>query len=97
MPCAKLALRFGRPDMVKLFWKSGRSGIYFAIDEEGELAAGDEMTLVEAHPLKVSVADVLALYKGERDEAELFDRVMAAPLAGSWKNHILELQADRAH
>ena len=95
MPCAKLALRFGRPDMVKLFWKSNRSGIYFAIDEEGEMAAGDEMTLVEAHPLKVTVADVVGLYKGERDDAELFDRAMAAPLAGSWKKHILELQADR--
>src|SRR5882757_3327173 len=31
MPCGKLALRFGRPDMIKLFWHSGRSGIYFGI------------------------------------------------------------------
>lgn len=30
-PCYKLGLRFGRPDMVRLFHKSGRSGIYFAV------------------------------------------------------------------
>jgi MOSC domain-containing protein YiiM len=35
MPCFKLNVRFDSPAMVKRFWQSGRSGIYFAVVEEG--------------------------------------------------------------
>ncbi len=31
MPCFKLGIRFGRPDMVKRFLRSGRTGFYFAV------------------------------------------------------------------
>ena len=95
MPCAKLALRFQRSDMVKLFWKSNRSGVYFAIEEEGDMEAGEDMALVEAHPLAVTLAEVLQVYKGESDEPDLFRRVMEAPVAGSWKQHIQEMRAER--
>jgi MOSC domain-containing protein YiiM len=90
MPCFKLALRFGRADMVKLFWKSGRSGVYFAIVQEGELGSGDEIELVAAHPEQVSVADVVRVYKGETTDDDLFERVLRAPLHGSWKREIEE-------
>jgi hypothetical protein len=30
MPCFKLGIRFNRPDMVKRFLRSGRTGFYFA-------------------------------------------------------------------
>jgi MOSC domain-containing protein YiiM len=40
-PCYKLALRFDRLDIGKLFMASGRSGFYLAVLEEGTLAAGD--------------------------------------------------------
>jgi MOSC domain-containing protein YiiM len=90
MPCAKLALRFGRSDMVKLFWRSGLSGIYFAVEREGLIAAGDELQIAFRHPLRVSVADVVRLYKQEREDNDLFERVMAAPVSGSWKQEIQE-------
>jgi MOSC domain-containing protein YiiM len=90
MPCFKLALRFGRADMLKLFWKSGRPGIYFAIVQEGELGNGDAVELVEEHPAQVAVADVVRVYKRETTDAELYARVMQAPIAGSWKEEIRE-------
>src|SRR6185312_9519592 len=62
MPCFKLAIRFGRADMVKLFWNSGRPGIYFSIVEEGDLAAGDEIERVAEGRERVSVGDVVRLY-----------------------------------
>jgi len=31
MPCYKLAIRFGRPDIVKRFLRSGRTGFYLAV------------------------------------------------------------------
>src|SRR5580658_1015443 len=57
MPCFKLGIRFGRPDMVKRFWQSGRSGIYFAVVEEGDVAAGDPIERISAGPEEISVAD----------------------------------------
>lgn len=47
MPCYKLGIRFDRPDMVKRFYRSGRSGFYVSVFREGEVGAGDE---VELHP-----------------------------------------------
>src|SRR6266478_2351379 len=41
MPCFKLGLRFGRDDMVKRFLASFRTGFYFSVAAEGEVAAGD--------------------------------------------------------
>lgn len=96
MPCFKLNLRFGRSDMVKRFWRNGFSGIYFAIVEEGELAAGDELELVQRDVDSISVADVVRLYKGETDDEQLFERMLHAPLRGSWKQEIRERWAERA-
>ena len=88
MPCYKLALRFGRADMVKRFWASGRPGIYFSVVEEGDLARGDAMEQVAADPEQVSVADILRLYKGEDTGKDLFWRALRSPLSGSWKEEI---------
>jgi MOSC domain-containing protein YiiM len=88
MPCFKLAIRMNRSDMVKKFWASGRSGIYFSIVEEGQFESGDRIEPVESDPRRVSVADVVRLYKRETDDPDLFSRVMEAPLSGSWKQEI---------
>jgi MOSC domain-containing protein YiiM len=90
MPCFKLALRFGLPDMVKRFWHSGRSGIYLAIIEEGELGSGDTVERISTDANHVSVADVVRLFKRESNDLDLFMRAMQAPLYGSWKREIRE-------
>jgi len=95
MPCFKLNLRFDRPDMVKRFWASGRSGIYFSIVQEGDLAAGDVMERIGAGAEEVSVQDVVRLHRGDEDSQELFERAMRAPIAGSWKEDIRERWAER--
>jgi MOSC domain-containing protein YiiM len=94
MPCFKLALRFGRPDMVKRFWKSGRSGIYLAIAQPGHLASGDTIEQISAHPDRVSVADVVRLFKGEAGDAGLLERAMRSPLRGGWKAGIQQRWAE---
>jgi MOSC domain-containing protein YiiM len=90
MPCFKLNLRFQRSDMVRRFWQSGRSGIYFAVREEGELGTGDELDLLARERNSVSIADVVRLYKGEQQDEELYQRVLTSPLRGSWKQEIRE-------
>ena len=46
MPCYKLGLKFGRNDIIKRFAKSGRSGFYLAVAQEGVIQAGDRIELV---------------------------------------------------
>jgi len=90
MPCFKLGIRFSLPTMVKLFWQSGRAGIYFSIVEEGDLAAGDSIERLAAGPEHVTVADVVHLYRGDETNPELLERAMRSPLSGSWKEEIRE-------
>src|SRR5207244_8202025 len=45
MPCYKLAVRFGRHDIVKRFLKSRRSGFYLAVEREGDIGAGDRKSV----------------------------------------------------
>jgi MOSC domain-containing protein YiiM len=90
MPCFKLGIRFARADMVKRFWHSGRPGIYFSIVEEGDVAAGDAIEFLGGEPERVSIADVVALYRGTKVDSELRDRALKAPLFGSWKRELRE-------
>jgi MOSC domain-containing protein YiiM len=96
MPCFKLGIRFDRPDMVKLFWHSDRPGIYFAVVEEGDIAAGDPIEKVAQSPAGVSVADVVRLYRGIERSQDLLERALRAPLPGSWKQELRERAAQRA-
>jgi MOSC domain-containing protein YiiM len=93
MPCFKLGILFGRADMVKRFWKSGLSGIYFSIVAEGDLAAGDTIALIDRPSNAISVADVVRLYRGEETSGALLERALRAPLFGSWKQELRERQS----
>ena len=90
MPCYKMNLRFDLATMVKLFWQSGFSGLYFGIVEEGDIAAGDAIELLERPSDSVTIAEVVSAYKGEITNKALLDRVLAAPISGSWKQEIQE-------
>ena len=90
MPCFKLGIRFDRADMVKRFWRAGRPGIYFSIVEEGDIASADTLERTTEHPSHVSIADVLALYTGTKDDPDLLERALGAPLYGGWKKGIRE-------
>ena len=41
IPCYKLAAKFQRDDILTRFLRSGRSGFYFSVEQEGTVAAGD--------------------------------------------------------
>jgi MOSC domain-containing protein YiiM len=60
MPCFKLTIRFGRADMIKRFYRSGRSGFYVAVAKEGEIAAGDEISLLSRDADAITIAEAAA-------------------------------------
>jgi MOSC domain-containing protein YiiM len=88
MPCFKLGIRFDRSDMVKRFLQSGRTGFYFAVLQEGEVAAGDSIELLERDEHSIPVADVVNLYRGDATNQKLLRRVSELPsLPESWRDY----------
>jgi MOSC domain-containing protein YiiM len=88
MPCFKLGIRFGRSDMVKRFLRNGRSGFYFAVIQEGEVAAGDLIELIGRDEHGVTVADVVNLYTADVANQDLLRRVSELPaLPEGWRDY----------
>lgn len=86
MPCAKLAVKFKRDDMVKRFLASGLSGLYFAVDEEGDLAAGDSIEPLERATHEVTVSEIARLYAHGRKDLEGLRRAsQVEALPESWR------------
>ena len=91
MPCFKLGIRFNRPQMVKQFLRSGRTGFYFAVIREGEVGAGDALERVAEDASRVSVADVVALYAADGGNRELLRRASELrALPESWREYFRE-------
>jgi MOSC domain-containing protein YiiM len=88
MPCYKLGIRFGRTDIIRRFLASERTGFYFSVLQEGEVAAGDEIQLIEKNTSGVRVVDVTRLYGSEKDNVDLMQRAIATEaLPESWRDY----------
>jgi MOSC domain-containing protein YiiM len=88
MPCYKLGIRFSRDDMVKRFLQSGRSGFYLAVLREGEVGAGDPIEVARQGAHGVTVADIVALYRGDADDQALLRRALEVQsLPEAWRTH----------
>jgi len=88
MPCFKLGIRFNRPDMVKRFLQSGRSGFYCAVLKEGDVAADDSIDLLKRDDHNVTVADVVNLYRGDATNQDMLRRISELPsLPNSWRDY----------
>jgi MOSC domain-containing protein YiiM len=96
MPCYKLGIKFGRPDIIKRFLASRRTGFYFAVVRGGMVSAGDAIELIGREQHDVSVADVTRLYAFEKDDVKTLRRALEVEsLPESWKGyfqHQLEKQ-----
>jgi MOSC domain-containing protein YiiM len=92
LPCYKLGVRFQSDDMVKRFLASGRTGFYFAVRQEGEVGAGDEITVTSRDPEALPVSEITRLYVAKAYNADDVARVRralrVAALPESWKDHL---------
>ena len=57
-PCMKLGLRFGTQKVLKQFWNSTKSGIYFKVIKTGNVKVGDEMVLIKKTVNTPTIAEV---------------------------------------
>jgi MOSC domain-containing protein YiiM len=88
MPCYKLGIRFGRPDILKRFLQSGRTGFYFSVEREGEVGPGDPFEPIARADDGLTVADVVSLYTVDAENQELLRRATESPaLPESWRDY----------
>jgi len=88
MPCSKLNARFQRADMGKRLMRQVRTGLYFGVQEEGPVQAGDAVTRLSAHQDRLAVADVSRLYTTERNNKGLLAKAVSVEtLPSSWRNY----------
>jgi len=88
MPCYKLAIKFGRADIIKRFLQSRRTGFYFAVLKEGEVKAGDAIEPLSRDENNVAVADITRLYAFEKDDLVTLRRaVKLKALPESWRQY----------
>jgi len=94
LPCYKLGVRFDSDDMVKRFLASGRGGFYLAVTREGEVGAGDEITVISRDEHAVPVPEITRLYIlrrwGTEDLVSLRQAMQVAALPQTWKHYFRE-------
>ncbi len=91
LPCYKLALKFGRDDILKRLLQTGYSGFYCAVLQEGEVAAGDPIKLLHRDKHEVSVLDIVRLEGDGSDDIDLLRRALAVEaLPPSWRDYLIK-------
>jgi MOSC domain-containing protein YiiM len=65
-PCFKLAIRFGRGDMIKRFYASGRSGFYVSVVREGDIGSGDEIRITKRASRGPMVSEMFAMKAADK-------------------------------
>ena len=72
-----------------MFLDSRRPGFYLAIAAEGDVAAGDAISVVSRHPAAISISEILRLYLGEDTNRARIEAALAIPaLSDSWRRDL---------
>lgn len=88
IPCYKLALKFHRKDILARFLRSGRSGFYFSVEQEGVVEAGDAFAFLSREPEGITIAEMNVLFAEDRYNRLLLDKAIATPaLPEDWKDY----------
>jgi len=90
MPCYKLAAKFQRDDILERFLVSGRSGIYFSVEQEGEAGEGDSFGLISRNHDGITIAEMNRLFVREKYNRDLLQKAIAtAALPKDWREYFL--------
>lgn len=88
IPCYKLAIKFRREDILARFLRSGRSGFYFSVEQEGTVQSGDSFEFLSRAPEAITVAEMNHLFADDRYNREFLDKAIATPaLPEDWKDY----------
>ncbi len=90
MPCYKLAAKFRRDDMIDRFARSGHSGVYFSVEQEGEVGEGDTIERISQQSEAITIAEMNLLFFREKYNPELLQKAVDTPaLPEDWREYFL--------
>ncbi|MCB1884898.1 MAG: MOSC domain-containing protein [Geminicoccaceae bacterium] len=85
-PCWRLNERFGDPRMARRVQDTGRTGWYYRVVEEGRVAAGDAVRLVDRPAAGWTLARIARVLYRDTLDAESLAALAALPeLSDSWR------------
>lgn len=88
MPCYKLAAKFQRDDIIERFLESGRSGVYFSVEQEGQVAPGDSFQLLSRASEGITIAEMNRLIVADRYNRDLLEKALnTIALPESWHEY----------
>lgn len=91
VPCFKLALKMKMPAFPKWFLKSGRLGFYLKVLKEGDIGAGDEITLQGGDGQQITIRELWQIAFGEAFDAPRIEQILQRDdLAGEWTKPLRE-------
>jgi ferredoxin-NADP reductase/MOSC domain-containing protein YiiM len=84
--CYRVGIRMNEPEMAALLVKHRRPGFYFRVLREGDVKAGDEITLIGRETERMSVLDVDALLYLPGHPRDQLARALRMPaLSAGWR------------
>ena len=93
IPCYKLAVKFQRNDILARFLRSGRSGFYFSVEQEGTVAAGGSLEFLSREPRGIKIAEMNRLFSEDKYNAKLLESAIATPaLPEDWRDYFRKRQ-----
>jgi MOSC domain-containing protein YiiM len=96
-PCYKLVAKFQRDDMIERFLVSGRSGVYFSVEKEGSVTAGDSFEFLSQAPEALTIEEMNGLIATDRFNRAQLEKAIATPaLPEDWRVHFSERLARMA-
>jgi MOSC domain-containing protein YiiM len=95
LPCFKLAAKFRRDDIIERFLRSGRSGYYFSVVQEGKVGAGDEVTLLKRADPCLTIEEMADLYVSRSPDLEVLERALRVKnLSEGWRQRFEDRLTD---
>ncbi|MGG2198737.1 MOSC domain-containing protein [Paenibacillus validus] len=85
-PCFKLAAKHGWPELPKQVEKTGYTGYYFRVLEEGRVSADSSLQLLERDPQAVTIDYANRIMYRDQTNAAAMERLLQLPaLSASWQ------------
>jgi len=93
VPCYKLAAKFQRDDILERFLHSGRSGFYFSVETEGQVATGDSFQLIGHDDNGITIAEMNRLLVRDKYNRQLLDKAIhTTALPQDWREYFAQRQ-----
>jgi MOSC domain-containing protein YiiM len=74
--------------MIERFLRSGRSGFYFSVEQEGEVAVGDSFKFLSRDSSAITIAEMNRLFAKDKYDYNLLQKVVnTSALPENWREY----------